>query len=307
MNRKRVPTKIGMALMAVALATGSAWAQADAPPPPPGPDHDVSFMRMGGGPMGPGEEIGFVRFEADLGGKTVTGAPFSATMTTQTTQVLADGNHIDRTTTGTVARDGQGRTRREMTLPAIGPWAASGKTAPHVVFINDRVAGTQYVLQPDKKVARQVQRMGRGKHGGRSGPGPQGDVLYGRGPRRNAENVTTTSLGTQTINGVQAEGTRTTRTIPAGQIGNANPIVITSERWYSPDLQTVVMSKRSDPFAGETTFQLTNIQRQEPDASLFQVPSDYTVRPEPAGTHRRFKGGPGQPPPPPPSDGAQQD
>jgi len=307
MNRKHVPTKIGLVLMLLALATGSAWAQTDAPPPPPGPGHDVFFMHMGGGPMGAGEEIGFVRFESDLGGKTVTGAPFSATMTTQTTQVLADGNHIDRTTTGTVARDSQGRTRREMTLPAIGPWAASGKTAPHVVFINDRVAGTQYILQPDNKVARKVQRMGRGKHGGRPGPGPEGDVLYERGPRSNTENVTTTSLGTQTINGVQAEGTRTTRTIPAGQIGNANPVVITSERWYSPDLQTVVMSKRSDPFAGETTFQLTNIQRQEPDASLFQVPSDYTMRQSPAGVHKRFKGGAGQLPPPPPRDGAQQD
>jgi len=305
MNRMRVPARIGLVLIALGLAAGSAWAQSDAPPPP-GPGHDVFFTHMGGGQMGPGDEIGFVRFEADLGGKTVTGAPFSATMTTETIQILADGNHIDRTTTGAVARDSQGRTRREMTLPAIGPWATSGKAAPHVVFINDRVAGTQFVLQPDKKVARKVVRMGRGKRGGRPGSGADGNVFYRRGAGRNAENVTTTSLGTQTINGVQAQGTRTTRTIPAGAMGNANPIVTTNERWYSPDLQTVVMSKRSDPFSGETTFQLTNIQRQEPDASLFQVPSDYAVRQGAANVHRHFKGGPGQPPPPPPSDGDQQ-
>jgi hypothetical protein len=118
----------------------------------------------------------------------------------------------------------------------------------------------------------------------------------------NRNDVTTTSLGSQTINGVLAEGTRTTRTIPVGAIGNANPIVITRERWYSPDLQTVVMTKRSDPRTGETVFQLTDIQRQEPDASLFQVPSDYTVK---RGGNRIFQrrlppppGAPlGQPPP----------
>ena len=90
--------------------------------------------------------------------------------------------------------------------------------------------------------------------------------------------VVTTSLGTQTIGGVSAEGTRYTRTIPVGEIGNAKPIVIVTERWYSPDLQMVVMTKRSDPRSGDSTFQMTNIQRQEPAATLFQVPSDYTVQ-----------------------------
>ena len=153
---------------------------------------------------------------------------------TQTTQTLADGNQIQRSTTGTFARDSQGRTRRDMTLPAIGPWGTSGQAAPHVVFINDNVAGTQYVLQPDKKVARQdaaiarrqARRTAHRRRGVRIGSGAGG---------ANRRNVTTTSLGTQTINGVQAEGTRITRTIPAGAIGNANAIVITNERWYSPD------------------------------------------------------------------------
>ena len=77
---------------------------------------------------------------------------------------------------------------------------------------------------------------------------------------------------------VSAQGTRTTRTIPAGAIGNEKPIVITVERWYSPDLQMNVMIKRSDPRTGENVFQLTNIMRSEPDASLFQVPPDYTVK-----------------------------
>jgi hypothetical protein len=273
-------------LLALAMACPAALAQSDAPPPPPG--HDVFYMRTGGGPGGPDDAIGFVGFEEDLGGKTVTGAPFSATISTQITQTLSDGNHINRATTGNIARDSQGRTRRDMTLPAIGSWGTSGPSAPHVVFINDSVAGARYVLQPDKKIARKMQWRERGDR--------NGSPRSARGQPQES-NVTTLSLGTQTINGVQAEGTRTTRTIPAGAIGNANAIVITNERWYSPELQTVVMSKRSDPFQGETTFQLTNIQKQEPEASLFQVPSDYAVEQGPRGGPKRFKAGRGQPPP----------
>jgi hypothetical protein len=85
------------------------------------------------------------------------------------------------------------------------------------------------------------------------------------------------SLGTQSIEGVMAEGTRMTLTIPAGKIGNDRPIVTVNERWYSPELQTVVLTKNSDPRMGETTYRLTNINRSEPDPSLFQVPADYTV------------------------------
>jgi hypothetical protein len=85
------------------------------------------------------------------------------------------------------------------------------------------------------------------------------------------------SLGTQVIEGVQAEGTRTTMTIPAGAIGNELPIQIVSERWYSPELRTVVMSKHSDPRMGDTVYRLTNINRSEPARSLFEAPADYTV------------------------------
>ncbi|MDQ3907908.1 MAG: energy transducer TonB [Acidobacteriota bacterium] len=85
------------------------------------------------------------------------------------------------------------------------------------------------------------------------------------------------SLGTQSFDGVQADGTRSTVTIPAGAMGNERPIQIVSERWYSNELQTVVMTKHSDPRFGETTYRLTNISRSEPDHSLFEVPGDYKV------------------------------
>ena len=86
------------------------------------------------------------------------------------------------------------------------------------------------------------------------------------------------SLGAQMIEGVQAEGTRITFTIPAGKIGNDRPIVTVNERWYSPELQAVVVSKNLDPRSGDTIYRLTNISRSEPDPSLFQVPGDYTIK-----------------------------
>ncbi len=97
------------------------------------------------------------------------------------------------------------------------------------------------------------------------------------------------SLGKQMMEGVEAEGTRTIATIPAGTLGNEQPIQIVSERWYSPELQTVVMTRHSDPRVGETTFRLTNINRGEPARSLFEVPADYTVKEGPPTFMRRMK------------------
>jgi hypothetical protein len=89
----------------------------------------------------------------------------------------------------------------------------------------------------------------------------------------------TEDLGTQNIEGVEAEGKRTITTIPAGAIGNDRPIEIVYERWYSPELKMIVMSKRTDPRFGEQTYRLTNINRSEPDPSLFSVNGYRLVTP----------------------------
>ena len=93
---------------------------------------------------------------------------------------------------------------------------------------------------------------------------------HGKGERK--------SLGTRDFEGVKADGTQTTHTIPAGQIGNEKPIVITTERWFSPELQLVVYARTRDPRAGETTYRLANLRRGEPPADLFRVPADYRKR-----------------------------
>src|SRR5262249_48729116 len=85
------------------------------------------------------------------------------------------------------------------------------------------------------------------------------------------------SLGKRTIEGVNAEGARTVNTIKAGTIGNDRDIQVTGESWYSPELQTMVMSKHSDPRTGEESFRLVNVSRSEPALYLFQVPAGYSM------------------------------
>jgi len=103
-----------------------------------------------------------------------------------------------------------------------------------------------------------------------------------------SENVNKQDLGTESIEGVSATGTRITFTIPVGQIGNERAIEIVDERWFSKDLQTVVMTRHSDPRSGETVYRLTNINRTEPDHSLFEVPGDYQIK-EPAAPLMRTR------------------
>ncbi|HSE33108.1 MAG TPA: hypothetical protein VLA93_16155 [Pyrinomonadaceae bacterium] len=108
----------------------------------------------------------------------------------------------------------------------------------------------------------------------RAGSGDIGFVL--KTPDE-SKNVVNESLGTQLVEGVAAEGTRSTLTIPAGEIGNERDIQVVSERWYSPELRMVVMTKHSDPRTGETIYRLTNINRLEPAKDLFELPAGYTV------------------------------
>ena len=296
MNRKIwACSLVGGALL---LTAGTFRAQQ--PPPPPG--------RGPGGPFA--ERIELMGFEGLNPGKVVKGAPFSATASSETTQTLQDGTTIHRTTSSTLYRDSQGRSRRETTLSGFGPLQTSGK-ARTMITIGDPVAGAHYLLDPERKVAHKMTPKG-GKRGAWADGNAQAfeQKMQQRMAKEGASGeLKKESLGTQAINGVNAEGTRITRTIPAGQIGNDKPMQIVFERWYSPDLQIVVKSTRSDPRFGTTTYTLTNVQRAEPAAAMFTVPADYTVKEGGPGgprNHRRGfhgappAGGPADAPPPPP-------
>ena len=59
---------------------------------------------------------------------------------------------------------------------------------------------------------------------------------------------------------------------------NRAPINITSESWYSPELQVTVYSRYNDPRTGESIYRLAGIRRGEPGADLFNVPQEYAVK-----------------------------
>ena len=290
---------------AVALLVAGAVAQESAPAPVK-PNQPFMFVQKStaqgvGQGMGQGAGQGpewrvehpegdfagnFVFYSAEMGGdrETVKGSPYTATALTEITQLLADGNRISNKSSASLARDSQGRTRREETLGKIGSLQVNGVK---VVSIHDPVAGTEFVFKsgtqpveeenhPDAKIVRiEEGKRVRVMAGAAAPPGVSKERW-----REQPGEVKRESLGTQTIEGVSAEGKRETRTIPAGAIGNERPIEITSETWYSPDLHTVVLSKRNDPRMGETVFRLTEIKRGEPDASLFQAPPGSKVNKE---------------------------
>lgn len=206
----------------------------------------------------------------------VTGAPYSAIQVTQFQQTLAGGNQISRQEQTKVYRDKDGRVRSERTFTPPG-----STTQQTVITIFDPVGGFFYVLNPAQSTA--VKSPLPPANAGLPGMGP-------RGPGHNQAQVTTENLGTQTVNGVTATGTRTTETIPAGVIGNAQPIQIVREVWTSNDLKVPVMIKSTDPRFGNTVMNLTNITQSEPDASLFVVPSNYTVTTRSGGFGRGFGG-----------------
>ena len=270
-----------------ALAVGAGALCLDAqegPGGPPPPD-----VLVPGGPMGGRMEIlGFGEMHP---GSVVAGAPYSAVATVESKQTLADGNTIYRRTETKIYRDAQGRTRRETTLPAVGPLAASGQPKSFIMIF-DPVAATSFVLHPDTKIA---DKMPAHKGGKKIGGDFQGKFEAHMQKEIADGTMKKEDLGLQTISGISAQGTRYTHTIPAGQMGNEKAIVVTSERWYSPDLQIVVKTMRNDPRFGETTYTVTSVQRQEPAAALFTVPADYTVQAAKMPMHIRGKHGPGVP------------
>jgi hypothetical protein len=273
---------------------------------------------------GPVESVAFdfIGGEAIAGG-VVTGAPYSAEATSEMMQTFADGNRIVRKTTSTVFRDSAGRTRREQHLPRgadqeplqtivindpstgrqviLDPRTRTARTIAtrfkisRDAEVKGQAGGGMVWIESGPAVSRAPVWVGRDTaEGGAAAPPPPPppppaavapplpppDGLHVRATPREE------SLGTQVMEGVLVEGTKTTTVIPAGAIGNELPITIVVERWYSPELKIAVFSRKSDPRFGETTYRLTNIVRADPAASLFEVPADYTIRDAPAPAWR---------------------
>ena len=195
----------------------------------------------------------------------VIGRPFSGTEIRHTTQVLADGTHVDHSDTSQFYRDAQGRMRNESARRA---------------FIYDPVARSTYSLELASKTYQKASiRYPDGGYqvavvdglivnresGGSSPAGSRPDS------RSFKEDLTP-----QVINGAYCHGSRITTVIPAGAFGNDRDVKVMNERWYSDDLKVLVKSTNSDPRFGISTYELTKIMQAPPDPLLFQVPPNFT-------------------------------
>ena len=214
-------------------------------------------------------------------GRVVKGVPYSAQAVTSAKQTLATGTEIATQMTALVARDAEGRTRREQTIRSIGPWAvAPNGEASTVILIQDPVKHVNYTLNPRTHSGRATpQGTAVSLENGRAREEAQRNRDQER--RRFAErSQTVEDLGSRMIEGIPVQGRRVTTTLPEHSIGNSAPINIVAETWYSPELQVVVMGTRNDPRVGLITYRLVNIKRGDPPASLFEVPADYRMEGE---------------------------
>jgi hypothetical protein len=237
----------------------------------------------------------------------VKGAPYSADEITESLQVLADGTRISHRSQVTVYRDGEGRVRRESPneITISDPVANVGYTLhpASMTAVKSGLGRTTYALthtatgspasakmtfslaldQLDQLKADLAASGGRIIVDGKEAD-PQAaaslkeQLAVAMAKLSTAVNPPKTeSLGQRLMQGETADGTRTTTTIEAGAIGNDRPIQVVSERWYSSDLRTVIMTKRTDPRTGEETFRLANVHRGKPGANLFLVPPGYRL------------------------------
>ena len=187
-----------------------------------------------------------------------------------------------------IYRDAAGRTRREHELGA-NSLAPDGQP-PRMIIINDPVGRVNYVIETQTGVARKMDlppaNVMESMQRAMGGNAPFSVLMpTSTAHRRRAEGDSAApppqpvreKLTSQIIEGVMAEGTRITLTIPAGEFDNEKPMVITHEEWYAPEMRMIVLMKHGDPRFGETTFKLTNILRGEPAAELFQLPQGYRV------------------------------
>lgn len=235
---------------------------------------------------GPINTLSFTTPDSTFERKVVKGSPFAAESVTEHVQRLGDGNRMVRKSTAKLFRDSAGRTRREHALTRGDVTAPDGQE-PRLIVINDPVGQVEYLLDTARGTIRKTVMTPGLAEARREAMGT--DESFGvlmptsTAHRRKAEGDAAQPLPepkkerleTRQIEGVLAEGTRITVTIPAGEFDNEQPLEITHEQWYSPELQMVVLMKHNDPRFGETTFRLTNITRGDPAPDLFTEPQGY--------------------------------
>ncbi|MFI5094622.1 MAG: energy transducer TonB [Candidatus Acidiferrales bacterium] len=190
----------------------------------------------------------------------VRGLPFSAKVELETVAQLQDGTQIAHKTYNLDARDSSGRTHNEMRN-----WISAEGEEPRLtrVELYDPATRTRTVLFPLTKVARQwvVGSTGR---------------LTTAAASAKPE-TTKEEIGTDTMEGLPVKGVRVTQTYAAGAMGNDRPLSIVTEYWYAAELRINLLTKRTDPRYGVQTVRVTELEREEPNATLFTFGDEYKI------------------------------
>jgi hypothetical protein len=215
-----------------------------------------------------GSTSGRIVITAGSGPQPTMNAPYSVVEEEERTQTLGDGTHIVTKSQTRLYRDSFGRTRRESSFSPPG----MPSKEPADIQIQDPVAGTTYVLRAQQRVAQLIVPL-------RKPPINQNAVQKPVPPPEEMRPKSISEhLGTQSIEGVLAEGVRITMVFPVGSQGNDRPIQMVRESWVSNELGLTLLEKRSDPRFGDSVTRVTSLDRSEPDPALFQVPPDYTLQ-----------------------------
>lgn len=232
-----------------------------------------------GGSVGSHYHSSFASAEFAFGGQVVKAAPYSAFAVKETVEITPDGKRIARRDAAKLYRDSEGRTRIERGFngDAARPLDTNSLRAAYITGDDGF-----YFLNTRDRTALKFSARSKASIGGAgaNAAATQAD------PRIVAGDMTE-ALGTQIIEGVTAQGFRTTTDIAAGESGNAAPVRIVYERWYSPELRRDLLIKCTDSRFGEAVFRLNDISRAEPANTLFVVPADFKIEELGFGKHGR--------------------
>ena len=223
--------------------------------------------------VGLGQVMGGIVGVGGIGGRAVTGQPYSLVETTTTVRTLGDGTTITNHQEIHRMRDAEGRQRTEM------GFERDGVVQFNIVNIFDPVARETISLVATTKTAHifpmpEPKPVDPAKLAELKAKAAEARVNH---PQQPVNPPIIEKLGGQTVAGIYAEGTRVTRVIPAGKEGNDREIRSVTETWVSPDLKITVGQTSDDPRNGKRTMVVTELSRGDPPASLFVVPADYKV------------------------------
>lgn len=222
----------------------------------------------------------------------VTNAPFQGTVTLKWTRHLADGSTLIVGNHRLVVRDRQGNIYQERrTLVPDGStqepqirWIEISNPSKHTKYFCN-AALTQCTLRGYYAVAQPVPAAKTPATQSANGAASSTNTANGQAPGRISPpsnparnpNLVHTDLGTRSIEGLDAVGSRESITIPPGAMGNSTPLERSKEFWYSPQLGLNLRVLRVDPLHGEQSFQVTDLTLQEPDPQRFVLPPNCKI------------------------------